>query len=337
MNIESPPSPELFFDTITGYQKAAALKAALDLNVFTFLVEGPATAQALAKSCRAAERGIRILCDNLTVQGFLNKSGDKYSATQDSAIFLNRNSPAYLGGATEFLLSEGITSSFEALTESVRRGGTAASEKGTTEANHPIWLSFARAMGGMMVPAAHALAEILALNPNAPAKILDVAAGHGVWGIAFAKCYPQASVVALDWAAVLEVARENAAKAGVGGRFSTITGSAFEVDLGRDYDVILIPNFLHHFSATQCGEFLKRVHAALRPGGRVAIVEFVPNPDRVTPPSAAGFSLVMLAMTPEGDAYTFEEYAGMLARAGFKPPVAHALPASMNQALISAK
>jgi hypothetical protein len=69
----------------------------------------------------------------------------------------------------------------------------------------------------------------------------------------------------------------------------------------------------------------------------VAIVEFVPNPDRVTPPQAAGFSLVMLATTPEGDAYTFAEYAAMLAEAGFQEPKAHPLPASMNQALIATK
>ncbi|HXT41607.1 MAG TPA: methyltransferase, partial [Candidatus Angelobacter sp.] len=80
-----------------------------------------------------------------------------------------------------------------------------------------------------------------------------------------------------------------------------------------------------------------RCHTALRPAGRVAIVEFVPNPDRVTPPQAAGFSLVMLATTPEGDAYTFDEYAAMLAEAGFENPTAHSLPASVNQALIAAR
>ena len=87
-----------------------------------------------------------------------------------------------------------------------------------------------------------------------------------------------------------------------------LAGSAFDVDLGTDYDVVLVPNFLHHFNPADCVRFLKRCHAALRPGGRVAIVEFVPNPDRVTPPQAAGFSLVMLATTPERDACTFDEY-----------------------------
>ena len=83
--------------------------------------------------------------------------------------------------------------------------------------------------------------------------------------------------------------------------------------------------------------FLKKAHAALRPGSTVAIVEFVPNPDRITPPAAAGFSLIMLATTPEGDAYTFAEYSDMLAQAGFNPPTVHTLPASMNVAVVARK
>jgi ubiquinone/menaquinone biosynthesis C-methylase UbiE len=165
--------------------------------------------------------------------------------------------------------------------------------------------------------------------------VLDIAAGHGMWGIAFAKKFPNAHIVALDWAPVLEVARENARAFGVADRFSTIAGSAFDVDLGANYDVVLLPNFLHHFNAADCVKLLKRVHAALRPGGHVAIVEFVPNPDRISPPPSAGFSLVMLATTPEGDAYTFAELADMLKQAGFETATQQSLPASVNQAVVS--
>src|SRR5436190_20421687 len=109
-----------------------------------------------------------------------------------------------------------------------------------------------------------------------------------------AQMNPRAHLVALDWEAVLAVTQENAAAAGLAGRFSKIVGDAFTVDLGRDYDAVLVPNFLHHFNIADCTRFLRRVHAALRPGGRVVIVEFVPNEDRVSPPAVATFSLVML-------------------------------------------
>jgi ubiquinone/menaquinone biosynthesis C-methylase UbiE len=332
----APPSPDLFFDTVTAYQKTAALKAALDLGIFTVLVDKPMSAKQIAQKTTASERGVRILCDYMTVQGFLTKSGDVYSVTRDSAFFLNRNSPAYAGGAVEFLLCPELRNAFEALPEAARRGGAAHSEQGTIAADHPVWITFARAMGGLMVPAAYGLADILAAE-GPVSKILDIAAGHGVWGIAQAKKHPAAQLVALDWENVLKVAAENAGAAAIMDRFSTIAGNAFEVDLGANYDLILVPNFLHHFSATDCVKFLKRAHGALRKGGRLAIVEFVPNADRVTPPPSAGFALVMLATTPQGDAYTFDEYARMLAEAGFVRPDLRALPASANQVILASK
>ncbi|HUS37718.1 MAG TPA: class I SAM-dependent methyltransferase [Verrucomicrobiae bacterium] len=335
MPAEGKPSPDAIFDAITAYQKTAAMKAAVDLDVFTHLAEAPATAAELAKHCGAAERGIRILCDYLAVHGFLTKAGNTYAATQDTGVFLNRKSPAYAGGALDFLLSTELDGAFESLSEAVRRGGTARPNQGSVAPDHPMWITFARAMGGLMVPASHGLAELIPLDRNQPLRVLDVAAGHGMWGIGFAKEFPQAHIVALDWESVLQVARENAQQNGLANRFSSITGNAFEVDLGRDYDVVLVPNFLHHFNAADCVKFLKRVHTALKPNGCVAIVEFVPNPDRISPPGSAGFSLVMLATTPEGDAYTLAEYAEMLSQSGFEPPKLHPLPASVNQAVIS--
>jgi 2-polyprenyl-3-methyl-5-hydroxy-6-metoxy-1,4-benzoquinol methylase len=335
MNTDAAPSPELFFNTLTAYQKTAALKAAIELDVFTAIAKGSATVPEIAQACGANDRGIRILCDYLTIHGFLQKSEDRYSLTPDTAVFLSRQSPAYSGGIADFLVSEHLTTAFGRLTEAVRHGGT--SDQGSVAPEHPMWLTFAESMGVLMAPAAAGLAEIIPLDQDRPAKVLDISASHGTWGIAFGKKNPQAHLVALDWAPVLEIATRNANAAGLAGRFSTLTGNALEVDLGQDYDLILVPNFLHHFDAADCVRFLKRCHAALRPGGKVAVVEFVPNSDRVTPPPAAAFSLVMLASTPSGDAYTFEELGAMLTEAGFETSSLHPLPASMNVAVIAAR
>lgn len=335
MRGQEKPSPDGIFEAITAYQKTAAMKAAIDLDVFTQLAAGAADAAEVAKRCGVAERGARILCDYLTAIGFLLKSDGRYTLTHQSAVFLDRKSPAYAGGAMPFLISDELTSSFESLSEAVRRGGTARPNEGSIAREHPMWITFARAMGGLMVPGAHGLAQLIPLDRQQPARVLDIAAGHGMWGISFARQFPNARVVALDWASVLEVARENAKASGVADRFTTIIGDAFEVDLGREYDVVLIPNFLHHFNLNDCVKFLKKVHAALKPGGYVAISEFVPDADRTAPPGAARFSLIMLATTPEGDAYTFDEYSEMLAQSGFAAPVLHPLPASINKALIA--
>jgi 2-polyprenyl-3-methyl-5-hydroxy-6-metoxy-1,4-benzoquinol methylase len=158
--------------------------------------------------------------------------------------------------------------------------------------------------------------------------VLDIAAGHGLFGIEVAKQNLEARVVALDWAPVLAVARQNARKAGVEDRFETLPGSAFDVDFGGPYDIVLLTNFLHHFDVPTCVRLLQKVRAALKPGGVAATLEFVPNEDRVSPPMAAGFSLTMLASTVAGDAYTFRELESMYREAGFTGMTAHPVPES---------
>lgn len=334
-NPETPPSPQLFFETMNAYQRTSALKAAIDLGLFTAIGDTPATAAEIAARCQCPERGIRILCDSLAILGFLTKDDTRYALTPDSAIFLDRNSPAYLGAAASFFSAPAISDAFHNLAATVRSGRVHTSEHGTTAPDHPVWIEFARAMGPMMVPAAQGAAALVPLDPSRDTRVLDISASHGAYGIAFAKLNPRAHLVALDWEAVLTVSEENAAAAGLADRFSKIVGDAFTVDLGRDYDVVLVPNFLHHFNVADCTNFLRRVHAALRPGGKVVIVEFVPNEDRITPPAAASFSLVMLGTTPEGDAYTFAEYRQMLTAAGFHEAILHPLPPTAESAVIA--
>jgi 2-polyprenyl-3-methyl-5-hydroxy-6-metoxy-1,4-benzoquinol methylase len=315
------PTPERFFNAMNAHQQTEALKAAVDLEVFTAIAEGNTTAASIAKRCQAAERGVRILCDFLTIHEFLMKDGTEYGLAADTAVFLNKKSPAYIGGAMDFMLNPRSREAFGKLTEAVRRGGTAMGDSPVV-AENPEWVTFARAMMPLMRMPARMMAEELRQGGEAH-KVLDIAAGHGIYGISVAKENPDAQVYAADWKSVLEVAQANAQAMGVADRYHLIPGSAFETDLGRDYDVVLIPNFLHHIDAATCTSFLKKVRAALKPGGRVAILEFIPNADRVTPPTAAAFSMIMLVNTPSGDAYTYTEIESMAKDAGFarvEPP-----------------
>ena len=329
------PTPERFFNSINAYQQTDAMKAAVELEIFTAIDEGNTTAATIAKRCEAAERGVRTLCDFLTIHGFLTKEGAQYALAADSALFLNRNSPAYIGTAIEFLLTPRLREGHARLTEAVRRGGTALGE-GTLEPENPDWVKFAQAM----MPLMHMPAEIMAaeLRKGGEAhKVLDIAAGHGIFGISVAKQNPAAHIYAADWKNVLEVARKNAQAMGVSDRYHLLPGSAFETDFGSGYDLALITNFLHHFDPPTCTTFMRKVHAALESGGRAAIAELVPNPDRVTPPTAAAFSMMMLATTPAGDAYTFPELESMFRNAGFNRSEIQPLPPSIEQVVISYK
>jgi len=331
------PSPQLFFQTINAHQRTEALKAAIELEVFTAIGEGNTTAAQIAKRCQASERGMRILCDYLTIMEMLTKKGDEYRLTLDSATFLDKRSPAYLGGATEFLCSPMLTEGSKHIAEAVRKGGTAMEGEGTIGPDHPVWVKFARGMAPMMAMPARLIAKLVDPNGDKKLKILDIAAGHGLYGIAFASNNPQAEVTALDWAAVLEVAKENAQKAGVADRYSTIPGNAFDVEFGSGYDLVLLTNFLHHFDRPTNETLLRKVHDALADGGRAVTLEFVPNEDRVTPPDAAGFSMMMLTGTPSGDAYTFSELERMFANTGFSRSTLYPLPPTIQQVVISEK
>ncbi len=335
---EPPPaSLDLFFETAHAFHRSAALKAAIDLDVFTGIGEGSDTADVLALRCNSSDRGMRILCDYLTLIGFLTKTGDRFALTQDSAIFLDRNSPAYVGAALEFLLAPAQTDAFRDLAAVVRKGGTIMSDEGVMAPKHPVWIQFARAMAPLMALPAESLANLLADGSGEKWKVLDIAAGHGLYGIAVAKQNRKANVFAVDWVGVLTVAEQNARTAGVADRYHTLPGSAFTVDYGTGYDLVLLTNFLHHFDAATCQKLLEKVYAALKPGGRAAILEFIPNEDRLSPPVPAQFSLMMLASTAGGDAYTFSQYEGILRNVGFVESELHPLPPTYFRAVIAKK
>src|SRR5947207_735022 len=326
LNAAQQPSPALFFETINAYQRTEALKAAIELRVFTVIGNGAATARALAEKCATAERGMRILCDYLVTIGFLTKSEDRYSLTLDSATFLDQNSPAYMGSAVRFLTAPALTAGFKDLAATVRKGGTLLEDGGTVAPEQPMWKEFARSMAPlMMLPAELIATRLLNAAQGQSWKVLDIAAGHGLFGITIAKHNPNARVVAVDWKGVLEVAEENARSAGVASRFGSIPGSAFDVQFGSGYDLVLLTNFLHHFDPPTCERLLRRVHASLNDDGRAVTLEFVPNDDRVSPAVPAQFSLMMLGGTDRGDAYTFSELERMFRNAGFRRSELHPL------------
>jgi 2-polyprenyl-3-methyl-5-hydroxy-6-metoxy-1,4-benzoquinol methylase len=331
------PSPERIFGALNAFQGTAALKTAIELDVFTAIADGADRANSIAQRVKAAERGVRILCDYLTIHGFLTKNDDRYALTQESAIFLNRHSPAYMGTLADFLASDAHKRNFDALTETVRKGGTSVAQGDNTKPNDDLWVNFARSMAPLTTVSAAFIADLADAKEGKACKVLDIAAGHGMFGITIAKQNPNAQITAADWAPVLAVAKENAAAAGVADRVAFRPGSAFEADLGEGYDVVLLTNIFHHFDMPTCEKLMRRVHAALKPGGKAITLEFVPNEDRVTPPMAAAFSLIMLAGTDTGDAYTLSEYERMFRNAGFTKTTLHPVPDMPQQVLLSEK
>jgi SAM-dependent methyltransferase len=271
------------------------------------------------------------LCDYLTVHGLLTKARGAYGLAPDTAALLDKNSPSYMGSVAGFFTHSVMVNKYRDVAALVRNGGATDH---TLAPNDNVWVEFARYMAPMFaLPARIAATHVT--TPGEPAKVLDVAAGHGLFGIHVALHNRAAEITFQDWENVLGVARENATTMGIMGRFRTIPGSAFEVDLGTAYDVALLPNFLHHFDFRTNVTLLKKVRKALKPGGLVAVIEFVPNEDRVSPPDGALFAMRMLGTTPSGDAYTLAEIDSMLREAGFGAGESRSLAPAHQQLILA--
>jgi 2-polyprenyl-3-methyl-5-hydroxy-6-metoxy-1,4-benzoquinol methylase len=339
MNVYNPPmtpqapSPMLVFDTLQAHQRTSALRAGIELKLFTAIANGARTPEALASACGTSAKGMRVLCDFLTIIGFLTKDESGYGLTQDSELFLVEGSPAYMGGMASFLFHPFMEKGLGSMTGAVRKGGTILPAEGSVSDDNPVWVEFARGMAPLTVPSAGVVAEHAA--GSGPVRVLDIAAGHGMYGLTIARRNPAAEVHALDWKNVLAVAHENAVKLGVADRWHAIEGSAFATDYGSGYDAVLVTNFIHHFDVpTNIGLF-EKIRAAMKPGGKMAIVEMAVNDDRVTPAGAGMFAMTMLTTTPTGDAYSQREIESMCTRAGFHDVAHHAVPATPQTVTIA--
>jgi ubiquinone/menaquinone biosynthesis C-methylase UbiE len=327
------PSPDKFFEALTAYQRTAALKTAIELDLFTAIGDGQNTGHALATKINGSERGVRILCDCLAVMGFLTKTENCYSLTADSAVFLDKKPSGYAGSAKNFLPSPIMMEGFKDLV-TVVRSGRPLSDHPFSGIEHPIWVEFARSMAPLLHMPARETAKLL--DNQSEMKVLDVAAGHGMFGIAIAQRNAKARIVALDFPSVLTVAYENASRFSLSDRYSLLPGNALEVELGTGFDVVLLPNLLHSFERATNELLLKKAFAALKPKGRAVVVEFAPNEDRVPSRLLALFALMMLGNN-KGDAYTVSEHRAMLDGAGFSDSRVHSLPGTPFTAIVTTK
>jgi 2-polyprenyl-3-methyl-5-hydroxy-6-metoxy-1,4-benzoquinol methylase len=311
----SRSNPTYLVDEFRAFERSIALRTAIELHLFTHIDSGCRTARALAKAMGVSERGIRILCDYLTVAGHLAKRSNRYTLPLRSKRYLVTTSPTYIGSAVRFLASDANLRSFSVLTEAVRNGG--ASPSAQTIPDIAAWVAFARFMADTARPVAQAAAAALDPDPARPLRVLDVAAGHGLYGLAVAARHPSARIFALDAPEVLEIAADHARLAGAAERYHLNPGDAFQASFGGPYDLIVMANFAHHFDRAANIALFKKCLAALVPSGCLALIEFVPNDDRVSPVPDAAFALTMLATTSGGEAYTFREFSRMLRDSGF--------------------
>ncbi len=318
---EAVQDPGPIMQVLTGYWASSALKAAMDLDLFTHVGRGHDTVEAIAGAAAASRRGVRTIADAMCSLGFLAKSGGRYALPPLSRSFLTRDGTTCVGDFSRFVTHEHFWSAFSHTTEAAMTG---RSQLDGLAPENPLWKVFAESSSGLArVSGAPLVGLVDASRPGL--KILDVAAGSGEYGIAVAKASEGSRVTFLDWKNVLEVTRRHAEAAGLGTAARYLGGDALRTDWGGPYDVVVASHFLHHFGREDCVAICRKARAAVAPGGVFATQEFVADEDRAAPGFPLLFAVAMLVWTDAGTAYTFSEIRSMLADGGFREIRQHRL------------
>jgi 3-hydroxy-5-methyl-1-naphthoate 3-O-methyltransferase len=241
----------------------------------------------------------------------------KYSLTSESEAFLVSNKPGTLAG---FFAMAGthLVPDWLQLSEAVKTGMPPIAVN--QEATGPEFFSvLVENIIPMSYPAAAALGRALKLGKTRrPIRVLDIAAGSGIWGIALAQQSPHVRVTAQDWAEMIPTTKRITQKFGVADRFSYIEGDVLKADFGNDYDIAILGHILHTEGEDRSRKLLKKVFDALKPGGTIAIGEWLVKDDRTGPLNGLIFAVNMLVHSERGDTFSFNEIKSWLQEAGFK-------------------
>jgi ubiquinone/menaquinone biosynthesis C-methylase UbiE len=260
-----------------------------------------------------------MIANALVALGLLAKQDGRYALTPESDTFLVSTKPSFQGGIFRHIDTQLIPKWLH-LNDVVRTGRPPAgvNQEGPGSA---FFEQFVEDIFPMSYAAARVLGQSLNLAAaSAPVRVLDLAAGSGVWGIALAQQSPQVRVTAVDWPGVLPVTRRVAAKHGVVDRFAFVEGDINTTDFGKGHTLATLGHILHSEGEAKGRPLLKKVFDALAPGGTIAIAEFLVNDDRTGPANATIFAVNMLVNTDEGDTFSAAEISAWLRDAGFDSP-----------------
>lgn len=303
-------NPGKIFETCFAFAPSRILLAGVELEVFTHIYNGHNTSKKIANISGADQRGMEILLNSLTALNFLTKFNGIYGLAPISEKFLVKGIPTYYG---DFVHNVDILwEPWRDLTNSVKTGKPFTPLE--REEGEEFFKKLVSQIFPMSYPAAKVAAEKLGIKDS---TILDVAAGSGVWGIAFAENDINTKIIAQDWPGVLEITKKFVNKFGLDDRFNYISGDLRKVDLGNNYDLIILGHICHSEGAENTIKLISRCYSSLKNGGKLLIADMIPDDERCSAVFPLIFAVNMLVSTTDGNTFTMKEYDEWLKDAGF--------------------
>jgi ubiquinone/menaquinone biosynthesis C-methylase UbiE len=287
-------------------------------RVFDALESGVKTVQQIGKETGASERGLRAIMNALIGLDLLKKDRQgKYSLTPESENFLLSDKPGTHAGFFKTILPH-LVSRWLRLTEVARTGQPVTAVNEETEGTE-----FFSQLVENIIPMSYGSAQKLGdhlkvAKTKNEIRVLDLAAGSGIWGIALTQKSPRVRVTAVDWAGMIPTTKRITQKFGVGDRFNYVEGDILDANFGSGYDIAILGHILHSEGDERSRKLLKKTFRALKPGGVIAIAEWLVNDERTEPAHSLMFAVQMLVNTERGDTFSFNEIKSWLGEAGFK-------------------
>jgi ubiquinone/menaquinone biosynthesis C-methylase UbiE len=301
-----------------AYAPPLIISAAVSNKVFDALQNGAKTVEQVSKQTGASVRGLRAIMDALVGLELLKKDRKgKYSLTPESEAFLISNKPGTVAGFFSSILPQ-LNSRWLRLSDAVRDGRPVVAVNEETEGTE-FFSQLVENIIPMSYGGAQKLADHLKVSKTKDQlRVLDLAAGSGIWGIALAEKSPRVRVAAVDWAGMIPTTKQITRKFGVSDRFEFIGGDLLEANFGNGYDIATLGHILHSEGEQRSRQLLKKTFGALKPGGTIAIAEWLVNDRRTEPTHSLMFAVQMVVNTERGDTFSFNEIKSWLEDAGFK-------------------
>ncbi len=317
----TPPSREPI-DRITRTVTAPmAVRAALQLGLFTPLGDGPMTAVELADALGVKPRRLEMMLYQLVVAEFLTLDGDRFANTAVADHYLVEGRPGYVGGIHGLWTSQWAAMLHSA--ESIRTDVPQAKIDFAGMTKDELG-GFLRGLHGMALAAGRNLAT--APEFAAAQRIVDVGGGSGGMAIALCEAHPHLSATLIDLPSVVPIAEEMIAEAGLGDRITAETADILEQPLPGAYDIATMRSVFQVLSEDQCRKAARNIAAALPAGGMFYIIGHICDDSRLAPEASVAVNMNFINVFDDGQAYTESQYRDWLSDAGFMDITRKAMP-----------